>query len=173
MGTNSWQAENFVVFATTDKSAKHKGISAFIVPRSTEGVSLGKKEDKLGIRASATSNVIMEDAAIPKENLLGKPGMGFKIAMMTLDNGCIGIAAQALGIAKNAFDTAVDYAAKRHSFGAPIAKLQLLSLSRQFRFWVAWVTFRTCPWRGITETHVSRRSTKAPVKSSALSLPAM
>merc|ERR1711962_1205876 len=88
-----------------------------------EGVSLGKKEDKLGIRASATSNVIMEDAAIPKENLLGKPGMGFKIAMMTLDNGRIGIAAQALGIAKNAFDTAVDYAAKRHSFGAPITSL--------------------------------------------------
>ena len=124
--TNSWQAENFVVFATTDKSAKHRGISAFIVPRSTEGVSLGKKEDKLGIRASATSNVIMEDAAIPKENLLGKPGMGFKIAMMTLDNGRIGIAAQALGIAKNAFDTAVDYAAKRHSFGAPISKLQMI-----------------------------------------------
>ena len=124
--TNSWQAENFVVFATTDKSAKHRGISAFIVPRSTEGVSLGKKEDKLGIRASATSNVIMEDAAIPKENLLGKPGMGFKIAMMTLDNGRIGIAAQALGIAKNAFDTAVDYAAKRHSFGAPISKLQMV-----------------------------------------------
>jgi len=124
--TNSWQAEAFVVFATTDKAAKHKGISAFIVPRSAEGVSLGKKEDKLGIRASATSNVIMEDVAIPKENLLGKPGMGFKIAMMTLDNGRIGIAAQALGIAKNAFDTAVDYAAKRHSFGAPISKLQMV-----------------------------------------------
>merc|ERR1712210_284662 len=76
--------------------------------------------------ASATSNVIMEDVAIPKENLLGKPGMGFKIAMMTLDNGRIGIAAQALGIAKNSFDTAVDYAAKRNSFGAPIAKLQMI-----------------------------------------------
>ena len=73
------------------------GISAFIVPKPTEGLSLGKKEDKLGIRASATSNVIFEDCKIPKENLLGEQGMGFKIAMMTLDSGRIGIAAQALG----------------------------------------------------------------------------
>jgi len=124
--TNSWQADGFVVFATTNKSAKHKGISAFIVPKSAEGLSLGKKEDKLGIRASATSNVIFEDCKIPKDNLLGKPGMGFKIAMMTLDSGRIGIAAQALGIAKNAFDCAVDYASKRNSFGAPISKLQMI-----------------------------------------------
>ena len=95
--TNSYQAEGVVVFATTDKAKKHKGISAFIVPKPTEGLSLGKKEDKLGIRASATSNVIFEDCKIPKENLLGTPGMGFKIAMMTLDSGRIGIAAQALG----------------------------------------------------------------------------
>ena len=90
------------------------------------GVSLGKKEDKLGIRASSTSNVIFEDCSIPRENLLGDPGMGFKIAMMTLDSGRIGIAAQAQGIAQNAFDTAVEYSTKRNSFGAPIAKLQLM-----------------------------------------------
>jgi len=130
-GTKAWitsahQAEAFVVFATTDKSKKHKGISAFIVPRDNPGVSLGKKEDKLGIRASSTSNVIMEDCVIPKENLLGKPGMGFKIAMETLDGGRIGIAGQALGIAQNAFDTAVDYATKRQSFGSPISKLQMI-----------------------------------------------
>ena len=77
------------------------------------GVSLGKKEDKLGIRASSTSNVIFEDCAISTENMLGDPGMGFKIAMMTLDSGRIGIAAQAQGIAQNAFDTAVDYSLKR------------------------------------------------------------
>merc|ERR1719312_1509166 len=82
--------------------------------------------DKLGIKASSTSNVIFEDCAIPKENLLGKPGMGFKIAMVTLDGGRIGIAAQALGIAQNAFDTAVDYALKRNSFGQPIAKMQMI-----------------------------------------------
>jgi len=108
------------------KAKKHKGISAFIVPRDAPGLSLGKKEDKLGIRASSTSNVIMEDCVIPKENLLGKPGMGFKIAMETLDGGRIGIAGQALGIAQNAFDTAIDYSLKRQSFGSPIAKLQLI-----------------------------------------------
>jgi len=124
--TNAHQAEGYVVFATTDKSKKHKGISAFIVPRDAPGLSLGKKEDKLGIRASSTSNVIMEDCVIPKENLLGKPGMGFKIAMETLDGGRIGIAGQALGIAQNAFDTAIDYSLKRQSFGAPIAKLQMI-----------------------------------------------
>ena len=84
------------------------------MPRDTPGVSLGKKEDKLGIRASSTSNVIMEDCVIPKENLLGKPGMGFKIAMETLDGGRIGIAAQALGIAQNAMDASIDYATKRN-----------------------------------------------------------
>jgi len=124
--TNAHQAQGYVVFATTDKSKKHKGISAFIVPRDAPGLSLGKKEDKLGIRASSTSNVIMEDCVIPKENLLGKPGMGFKIAMETLDGGRIGIAGQALGIAQNAFDTAIDYSLKRQSFGSPIAKLQLI-----------------------------------------------
>ena len=124
--TNAHQAGGIVAFATTDKSKKHKGISAFIVPMPTEGLSLGKKEDKLGIRASSTSNVIFEDCAIPKDNLLGDPGMGFKIAMMTLDSGRIGIAAQAMGIAQNAFDVAVDYAGKRQSFGAPISKLQMI-----------------------------------------------
>merc|ERR1712058_45356 len=124
--TNSYQAEGVIVFATTDKSKKHKGISCFVVPKPTEGLSLGKKEDKLGIRASSTSNVIFEDCQIPKENLVGEPGMGFKIAMKTLDAGRIGIAAQALGIAKNSFDTAVDYAAKRNSMGVSISKHQMV-----------------------------------------------
>merc|ERR1712141_707514 len=117
--TNAHQAEGFVVFATTDKSKKHKGISAFIVPRNAPGLSLGKKEDKLGIRASSTSNVIMEDCVIPKNLLLGKPGMGFKIVMQTLDGGRI-------GIAQNAMDASIDYATKRNSFGAPIAKLRMI-----------------------------------------------
>lgn len=77
--TNAHQAEGVIVFATTDKSKKHKGISAFVVPAPTKGLSLGKKEDKLGIRASSTSNVIFEDCEIPKENLIGQPGMGFKV----------------------------------------------------------------------------------------------
>lgn len=88
------------MFATTDKSLKHKGISAFIVPKPIKGLELGKKEDKLGIRASSTCSLIFEDCEVPKENILGQPGLGFKIAMMTLDAGRIGIASQALGIAQ-------------------------------------------------------------------------
>ncbi|MBN3282568.1 ACADS protein, partial [Polyodon spathula] len=122
--TNSWDASATVVFATTDKALKHKGISAFLVPMPTPGLSLGKKEDKLGIRASSTANLIFEDCRVPKGNLLGQPGMGFKIAMQTLDSGRVGIAAQALGIAQAALDCAVDYAEKRMAFGAPISKLQ-------------------------------------------------
>ena len=98
--TNSYEADAAVVFATTDKSAKHKGISAFLVPKPIKGLELGKKEDKLGIRATSTCYLIFEDCEIPKENLLGQPGMGFKIAMTTLDAGRIGVAAQALGIAQ-------------------------------------------------------------------------
>ncbi|XP_078410119.1 short-chain specific acyl-CoA dehydrogenase, mitochondrial isoform X3 [Cetorhinus maximus] len=124
--TNGWDASAAVVFATTDKSLKHKGISAFLVPMPTPGLSLGKKEDKLGIRASSTTNLIFEDCRLPKDNILGEPGFGFKIAMQTLDSGRIGIASQALGIAQAALDCAVDYAEKRMAFGSPISKLQAI-----------------------------------------------
>ncbi|KAH3870784.1 hypothetical protein DPMN_033974 [Dreissena polymorpha] len=124
--TNGYEAEATVVFATTDKSKKHKGISAFIVPKPTAGLSLGKKEDKLGIRASSTCNLIFEDCRIPKENMLGEEGFGFKIAMQTLDAGRIGIASQALGIAQAAFECAIEYAQKREAFGNPISKLQMI-----------------------------------------------
>ncbi|XP_002730394.1 short-chain specific acyl-CoA dehydrogenase, mitochondrial-like [Saccoglossus kowalevskii] len=126
--TNGFEAEAAVVFATTDKSLKHKGISAFITPKPMEGLSLGKKEDKLGIRASSTTYLIYEDAKIPKDHLLGEPGFGFKIAMMTLDDGRIGIASQALGIAQASLECAVEYALKRESFGRPIAKLQAIQM---------------------------------------------
>ncbi len=102
-----------VVFATTDKKMKHKGISTFVVPAPTPGLDLGKKLDKLGIKASSTSDVIFEDCPVPLDHLVGEPGNGFKVAMVTLDGGRIGIAAQALGIAQNAFDVAMDYAGKR------------------------------------------------------------
>uniref|UniRef100_A0A8I6AJ45 Short-chain specific acyl-CoA dehydrogenase, mitochondrial n=1 Tax=Rattus norvegicus TaxID=10116 RepID=A0A8I6AJ45_RAT len=111
--TNSWEASATVVFASTDRSRQNKGISAFLVPMPTPGLTLGKKEDKLGIRASSTANLIFEDCRIPKENLLGEPGMGFKIAMQTLDMGRIGIASQALGIAQASLDCAVKYAENR------------------------------------------------------------
>ena len=122
--TNSWESSAAIVFATTDKSKKHRGISAFIVPMPTQGFSLGKKEDKLGIRATSTANLIFEDCEIPRENLLGNEGDGFKIAMRTLDNGRIGIAGQGVGIAQAAIDCAIDYASKRTAFGTPILKMQ-------------------------------------------------
>jgi len=122
--TNGYEAETAVVFATTDKNLKHKGISAFIVPKGIPGFSLGKKEQKLGIRGSSTCSLIFEDCQIPKKNLLGEPGFGFKIAMQTLDAGRIGIAGQALGIAQAALELAVDYSTKRIAFGKPISKLQ-------------------------------------------------
>jgi len=105
-------------------SYRHKGISAFIVPMDAPGFSLGAKEDKLGIRASSTSNLIMEGVRIPKDYLLGEPGQGFKIAMQTLDGGRIGVAGQALGIASASIDCAVKYALERQAFGKPIASLQ-------------------------------------------------
>ncbi len=109
--------------ATTDKSLKHKGISSFIVPLDADGISLGKQEEKLGIRASSTCNVILENCRIPEGNLLGEQGSGFKIAMSALDGGRIGIAAQAVGIAQASLNCAIAYAQERKSFGVPIGKL--------------------------------------------------
>jgi butyryl-CoA dehydrogenase len=106
----------------------NKGISAFIVPKPTPGLSLGKKEDKLGIKASSTCNLIFDDCKIPKENLLGKAGDGFKIAMTTLDAGRIGIASQALGIAQAALDCAAEYSKRRIAFGQSISKLQSIQI---------------------------------------------
>jgi butyryl-CoA dehydrogenase len=126
--TNGYESEQAILFATTDKSLKHKGISAFIVPKPTPGLTLGKKEDKLGIRGSSTCNLIFDDCKIPKENLLGKLGDGFKIAMTTLDAGRIGIASQALGIAQAALDCAADYSKKRIAFGKSISNLQAIQM---------------------------------------------
>jgi butyryl-CoA dehydrogenase len=119
-----YEAETAIVFATTDKSLKHKGITAFIVPKSSPGFSLGKKEDKLGIRGSSTCSLIFDDCEVSKDNVLGELGFGFKIAMQTLDAGRIGIAGQALGIAQASLELAIDYSNKRIAFGKPISKLQ-------------------------------------------------
>lgn len=124
--TNGYESEATVVLATTDKNLKHKGISAFLVPKPIKGLELGKKEDKLGIRGSSTCSLIFEDCKISKENMLGPPGAGFKIAMMTLDAGRIGIASQALGIAQASLEVAAEYASKRLAFGKPLTKLQTI-----------------------------------------------
>ncbi len=122
--TNAGYAHVYVVMAMTDKSQGTRGISAFIVEKDTPGFSIGKKEKKMGIRGSATCELIFENCRIPKENLLGETGKGFKIAMMTLDGGRIGIASQALGIAQGAMDVTVKYTKERKQFGKPISAFQ-------------------------------------------------
>jgi butyryl-CoA dehydrogenase len=122
--TNGGVAETFIVFAMTDKSQGTKGISAFIVEKSFKGFSIGKHENKMGIRASSTTELVFEDCVVPKENLIGKEGKGFGVAMKTLDGGRIGIAAQALGIAEGAFEEAVNYMKERKQFGKPLSAFQ-------------------------------------------------
>ncbi|MBQ6666774.1 MAG: acyl-CoA dehydrogenase [Bacteroidales bacterium] len=122
--TNAAYADVFIVMAMTDKSKGTKGISAFIVERGFPGFSIGKKEAKMGIRGSATCELVFENCIVPKENLLGVMGKGFNLAMKTLDGGRIGIAAQALGIAQGAMDETVKYTKERKQFGASIASFQ-------------------------------------------------
>ena len=122
--TNAGYAHVYIIFAMTDKSLGTKGISAFIVEKDTPGFSFGKKEKKLGIRGSATCELIFENCRIPKSNLLGKLGGGFGVAMKTLDGGRIGIAAQALGIAQGAMDETVKYTKERKQFGKSISAFQ-------------------------------------------------
>lgn len=125
--TNAPVADTYVVFAVTTPDIGTRGISAFIIEKGWEGFEFGDHYDKLGIRSSSTAELIFNDVKVPKENLLGKEGEGFKIAMATLDGGRIGIAAQALGIAQGAFEHAVDYAKERIQFGNPIAANQGIS----------------------------------------------
>ena len=113
-----------IVTAKTDETLRHKGISAFIIPRKTPGLIVGRTEDKLGLRASDTTDLIFEDCRIPAENLLGQEGDGFKIVMKGLDSGRIGIAAQSVGVAQAALDAAVKYAKERDQFGQKISKFQ-------------------------------------------------
>jgi len=122
--TNAGPAEIYVVMAMTDKSKGTRGISAFIVEKDTPGFTIGKKEKKMGIKGSSTCELIFENCRIPKENLLGKEGKGFGIAMKTLDGGRIGIAAQALGIAQGALDETVSYVKERRQFGRSISQFQ-------------------------------------------------
>lgn len=125
--TNGGEAETYVVFAMTDKSRGTRGISAFIIEKGMEGFSFGKKERKMGIHTSLTNELVFQNVRVPKENLLGKLGEGFKIAMNTLDGGRIGVAAQALGIAQGALDHAIKYSKERIQFGKPIAQNQALA----------------------------------------------
>jgi butyryl-CoA dehydrogenase/short/branched chain acyl-CoA dehydrogenase len=122
--TNAAEAELFIVMATLDPSKGYKGITSFLVERSFPGFSIGKKEDKLGIRASSTCELIFEDCRVPKENVLGEPGKGYRIAIETLNEGRIGIGAQMTGLARGAFELALKYAQERQQFGRPIVEFQ-------------------------------------------------
>jgi alkylation response protein AidB-like acyl-CoA dehydrogenase len=124
--TNGPNAKVCVLFAMTDQSKGHKGISAYLVPLDTKGVTLGPPDKKLGIRASQSCQIFLEDARLPKDALLGEVGGGFKVAMHTLDGGRIGIASQALGIARACLEDSVTYALERKTFGKPIAAHQAI-----------------------------------------------
>jgi butyryl-CoA dehydrogenase len=122
--TNGKEADIYIIFAMTDKSKGTKGISAFVVEKGTPGFTFGTKEKKMGIRGSATYELIFNDCRIPKENLLGQEGKGFSYAMQTLDGGRIGIAAQALGLAAGALETTIAYVKERKQFGKPLSRFQ-------------------------------------------------
>ncbi len=122
--TNAKEADIFLVFATLDPTAGYKGITAFIVERGMEGFSVSKKENKLGIRASSTCEILLEDVRVPKGNVLGEVGKGYKVAIETLNEGRIGIGAQMIGIAQGAFDAAIAYTKERKQFGKAIADFQ-------------------------------------------------
>jgi alkylation response protein AidB-like acyl-CoA dehydrogenase len=122
--TNGMEAEIFIIFATVDSSAGYKGITAFIVEKDFEGFSIGKKEDKLGIRASSTTELILDSCRVPKENVLGEIGKGYKVSIETLNEGRIGIGAQMIGIARGAFEAALNYTNEREQFGKKINDFQ-------------------------------------------------
>jgi len=155
--TNGGIADIYIVFAVTDPDSKHKGTSAFIVEKDFPGFSVGKKERKLGIRSSPTTEIMFDNCRVPKENLLGEEGQGFIIAMKTLDGGRNGIAAQAVGIAQGALDAAVDYAKERVQFGKPIAANQGIGFkladmatateaSRLLTYQAAWLESNDLPY---------------------------
>ena len=124
--TNGGEAEIYTVIAMTDKSKGPRGASAFILEKGTPGFSFGKKENKMGIRASATRELIFENCRIPKENIISKEGMGFIVAMRTLDSSRTGVGAQGVGVAHGAFEAARDYAKERQQFGQPVISFQAI-----------------------------------------------
>lgn len=155
--TNGGIADIYIVFAVTDACGKRPETSAFIIEKDYPGFSVGKKEKKLGIRSSPTTEIMFDNCRVPKENLLGEVGDGFKIAMQTLDGGRNGIAAQAVGIAQGALDAAVDYAKEREQFGKPIAANQGIGFkladmatateaSRLLTYQAAWLESNSLPY---------------------------
>lgn len=159
--TNAGEAHVYIIFAMTDKSKGLKGITAFIMEADRAGFTIGKHEKKLGIRGSATTELIFEEVRLPKENLLGKEGLGFKIAMMTLDGGRIGVAAQALGLAAGALDAAVEYTKGRKQFGKAIAQFQ------NTQFQLADMHTQVCAARHLVYHAAVKKQAKQPYSAEA------
>ena len=157
--TNAGYASTYIIIAITGKTPKGPEMSAFIVEKAFEGFSVGKKEKKMGIRGSATCELIFENVKVPKENLLGKRGDGFKIAMKTLDGGRIGIAAQALGIAEGALDSAIGYVKSRKQFGRSISQF----LNTQFQ--LADMATKVAAAKGLVYAAVNAKQNKLPTLS--------
>jgi butyryl-CoA dehydrogenase len=122
--TNGGDAEIYTIIAITDKTRGARGASAFVVEKGTPGLSFGKKEKKMGIRSSSTRELVFEDCRIPKENIISKQGMGFIVAMKTLDKSRVGVGAQGVGVAQGAFEAAAEFAKERHQFGSPVISIQ-------------------------------------------------
>lgn len=161
--TNGGLAETYVVIAMTDKDQGTRGISAFIVEYPTKGFTIGKKEEKMGLNGSSTTELIFENCRIPKENLLGKVGRGFNLAMATLDGGRIGVAISAVGIAQRAIDESVKYVKQRVQFGRPIAKNQAI------QFMLADMETRTSAARLLTYDAAIKKMNNIPcTKESAM-----
>ena len=159
--TNAGYASTYIIIAITGKTPKGPEMSAFIVESAFEGFSVGKKEKKMGIRGSSTCELIFDNVKVPKENLLGKRGDGFKIAMKTLDGGRIGIAAQALGIAEGALDTTIAYVKSRKQFGRSISQFQ------NTQFQLADMATKTAAARGLVYAAVDAKVKKLPTLSVA------
>ena len=159
--TNAGYASTYIIIAITGKTPKGPEMSAFIVEKAFEGFSVGKKEKKMGIRGSATCELIFENVKVPKENLLGKRGDGFKIAMKTLDGGRIGIAAQALGIAEGALDATVGYVKSRKQFGRSISQFQ------NTQFQLADMATKVAAAKGLVYAAVNAKANKLPTLSVA------
>ncbi len=157
--TNAGYASTYIIIAITGKTPKGPEMSAFIVEKAFEGFSVGKKEKKMGIRGSATCELIFENVKVPKENLLGKRGDGFKIAMKTLDGGRIGIAAQALGIAEGALDATVGYVKSRKQFGRSISQFQ------NTQFQLADMATKVAAAKGLVYAAVNAKVNKLPTLS--------
>ena len=171
--TNGKEAEVFILIASTEPSKKTKGVTAFIVDRDMPGYSIGKVEQKMGIRSSSTTEIILDNVRVPKENLLGELNKGFKVAMVTLDGGRLGIASQALGIARASAEDSIKYSKERYQFDQPISNFQAIQWMIS-DMWTEYEAAWLLTWRASTMKdrgiHYSREAAEAKLKASEVAM---